>query len=292
MTAVDVSSELAGGAKLWRYLSLDKLVDILSTGELFFAPLSFFVKTDPFEGYLPAAAMNALGELARRTVTDVEFSIGDLAEHCTAAQPAVPNAARETLQRKLDDLKATPKRFFQAIMQCQTVNCWHASEVESEAMWRLYADNGKAVAIETSVDALRESIESRQSQHRVHIHRVKYLDFFDQRLKPSDCVVDGHTTPLLKRLSYKHENEVRAFIGRVPNNPREAANIDYWRPVPVRLAVDIKLLLKRVHISPYAGEPFGTSVSKLCELFGFPSGLVELSKLLSGQDELLKTFEF
>jgi len=46
MTTVDLSSELTGG-KPWRYLSLDKLVDILSTGELFFAPLSFFVETDP-----------------------------------------------------------------------------------------------------------------------------------------------------------------------------------------------------------------------------------------------------
>lgn len=292
MTTVDLSSELTGDAKLWRYLSLDKLVDILSTGKLFFAPLSFFVKTDPFEGYLPAAAMNALGELTRRTVTDVESSIRDLEEHCKRAQRDVPNAAWEILERKLDNLKATPKRFFQAIMQCQTVNCWHANEVESEAMWRLYADNRKAVAVETTVDALRESIQLHESQHRVHVYRVKYLDFFDKTLKPSDCVVEGHTTPLLKRLSYKHENEVRAFIGRVPKDPREAANIDYWHPEPVRLTVDVSTLVKRVHVSPYTGEPFGSSVIKLCELFGLPGAIVQRSKLLSGNEELLKPFEY
>jgi hypothetical protein len=38
------------------------------------------------------------------------------------------------------------------------VDWWHASGSESEAMWRLYAENGKAVAVETTLDALKESI--------------------------------------------------------------------------------------------------------------------------------------
>jgi Protein of unknown function (DUF2971) len=291
MTAVDTSKLLAGDAKLWRYLSLEKLIDLLSTGQLFFAPLSFFVKTDPFEGFLPAAAMDAIGELIQRHVRDIESFMPILEDHCKRAQLEIPGGAWEMLKRQLEDLKATPKRFFQAITQCQTVNCWHANDVESEAMWRLYADNGKAVAIETTVDALRESIRSHESQHRVHIYPVKYLDFFDKSLKPTDCVVEGHTTPLLKRLSYKHENEIRAFIGRVPNNPRESANIDYWQPAPVRLAVDVKVLVKRVHVSPYTSEPFGSGVTKICELLGLCGGIVEPSKLLSGQEELLKPFE-
>jgi hypothetical protein len=138
MTAVKTSSQLTGDAKLWRYQSLEKFIDLLSTGELFFAPLSFFVKTDPFEGYLPAAAMDALGELSRRHVRDIESFIPLFEDHCKRAQREIASGAREMLQRQLEDLKATPKRFFQAIMQCQTVNCWHANDVESEAMWRLY----------------------------------------------------------------------------------------------------------------------------------------------------------
>ena len=154
MTAVKTSNQLTGDVKLWRYQSLDKFIDLLSKGELFFAPLSFFVKTDPFEGYLPAAAMDALGELSRRHVRDIESFIPLFEDHCKRVQREIASGAREMLQRQLEDLKATPKRFFQAIMQSQTVNCWHANDVESEAMWRLYADNGKAVAIETTVDAL------------------------------------------------------------------------------------------------------------------------------------------
>lgn len=82
-------------------------------------------------------------------------------------------------------------------------------------MWRLYGDNGKGIAIETTLGALKESISTRDSAFRVHIYPVKYLDFFNDKLKPTDCVVEGHRALLLKRLSYEHEREVRAFIVHV-----------------------------------------------------------------------------
>ena len=287
MTEVCMSSQMSGNTRLWRYLSLDKLIDLLSTRHLFFAPLSSFVKTDPFEGYLPSVAMEAHAEIFRSKVQDVESFIPVFEDYCERMKIELPSAERETLQHKLEDLKAAPKRFFAAIMQCQTVNCWHANDGESEAMWRLYADNGKAVAIETSIDALKESIQCRESEHRVHIYPVKYLDFFDKAPKPSDCVVEGHLTPLLKRRSYQHENEVRAFIGRVPKDIQESGNIEYWQPTPIRLPVDVGILVKRVYVSPYASDPFESSVTNICELLGLHTGVVEPSKLLAGHEELL-----
>jgi len=291
MTAVAVSSQLAGDTKLWRYLSLDKLIDLLSKRELFFAPLSSFVKTDPFEGYLPAAAMNALAEIARPVVRDLEAFLPTLEDHRKSTGRELTNDERGALQNGLEDLKITLMRFFLPIAHCQAVNCWHANDGESEAMWRLYADNGKAVAIETTLDALRDSIQSRESAHRVHIYPVKYLDFFDKGLKPRDCLAEGHLAPLLKRRSYQHENEVRAFIGRVPKDLQEYRDIGCWRPAPVRLPVDVKTLVRRVHVSPYSSEPFESSVVKICELFGFPACVVVPSKMLSGQEELLKQLD-
>jgi hypothetical protein len=293
MTAVDTSGQLTGNTKLWRYLSLDKLINLLSIRELFFAPLSFFVKTDPFEGYLPAAAMNGLAELCRRPIRDIGSFVPTLEDHCKRTKRELTCDAREMLQHKLEDLKTAPKRFFQAIMQCQTVNCRHANDGESEAMWRLYADNGKAVAIETTVDALTKSIQSQESEHRVHIYPVKYLDFADENLNPSDCAVEGRlTTPLLKRLSYRHENEVRAFIGRVPKDLLESGKIESWQPAPITLPVDVRVLVRRVHVSPYSSEPFESSVIKICGLLGLPEGVVEPSKMLSGQEELLRPFDY
>ena len=79
---------------------------------------------------------------------------------------------------------------------------------------------------------------------------VKYLDLFDSALQPRDCVVEGHLAPLLKRISYQHEREVRAFIGEVAPNPRAGADVAFWKPAPIRLPIDVKDLVKAIHISP------------------------------------------
>jgi hypothetical protein len=154
-------------------------------------------------------------------------------------------------------------------------------------MWRLYAENGKAVSVETTVDALKESIQKRESSSVAHIYPVKYLDFFDSALRPQGCVVEGHLAPLLKRLSYQHEREVRAFIGKVAPHPRAGADVTFWKPAPIRLPIDVKALVMAIHISPYAGEPFPSSVIRICEAFGLESGIVRSSQLLSGHEELL-----
>ncbi len=194
---------------------------------------------------------------------DFESFIPVLEDHCRRTNPQFSSDQRETLLRGLKDLKTTVERFFLPIARCQTISCSHANDTESEAMWRLYADNGKAVAIETTLDALRESIQSRESGHQVHIYPVKYLDFFDKSLKPSDCVVEGrHLIPLLKRLSYRHENEVRVFIGRAPKDPQESKSLEYWKSAPIRLPVDVKTLVRKVHVSPCASGPFANSSPK------------------------------
>jgi len=81
MTEVRASKQLPGTTRLWRYLSLDKLVDLLSTSELFFPPLATFAKTDPFEGYLPSVAFDAHASISSRYVKDLELAHQQLAEH-------------------------------------------------------------------------------------------------------------------------------------------------------------------------------------------------------------------
>jgi hypothetical protein len=154
-------------------------------------------------------------------------------------------------------------------------------------MWRLYAENEKAVAVETTFDALKKSIQKGESSSLVHIYPVKYLDFFDSALQLQDCVVEGHLAPLLKRISYEHEHEVRAFIGKVAPNPRAGTDVAFWRPEPIRLPIDVKVLVKAIYTSPYAGEPFHSSVAKICEAFGVESRTVRPSRLLTGHEELL-----
>lgn len=287
MTEVQTTTQRAGDTRLWRYLSLDKLVDLLSTSELFFTPLATFAKTDPFEGYLPSVALDAFASVSRNQVNALEQSHHQVAEYRNKRGYPLTNEERKTLQASLEDYRSTYRRLLPAIAKTTMVNCWHASESESEAMWRIYAENGKAVAVETTLDALRESIQKRESSSVVFIYPVRYLDFFDSSLQPRDCVVEGHLIPLLKRISYEYEHEVRAFIAKVAPNPRAGADISFWKPAPIRLPIDVRALVKAIHISPYAEEPFPSSVVKICEAFGLKSGIVRSSRLLSGHEELL-----
>jgi hypothetical protein len=287
MTAVSVSTELDGSASLWRYMSLDKLVDLLSTSELQFAPLAWFVNSDPFEGYLPAVALEADASIFRPLVKDNELAFQLVEEHRRNIGHELTEDEKALFKSQLEDLKAAPRLYHAAIAKAISVSCWHGNKGESEAMWRLYGDSGKAIAIETTIDSLGDSIQVCESPYRVHIYPVKYLDFFDNTLSPSDCVVDGQRAPLLKRISYEHEREVRAFILRVPETPRKGLDLKSWKPEPVRIPVELSRLLKAIHISPYPGEPFPSSVMKICEKYGIPGGTVKLSKLLSGHEELL-----
>jgi hypothetical protein len=287
MTEVQASTQLAGSTKLWRYLSLDKLIDLLLTSELFFTPLAAFARTDPFEGCLPSVAFEADASMVRQVVNDVGTAYGLLAEHRKAQGCPLTIAEQETVQASLNDLKSVPRHLRLAMAKATVVNCWHAGESESEAMWRLYSENGKAIAIETTLDGLKESIQSRESASVVRIYPVKYLDFFDSTIRPIDCVIEGHRAPLLKRISYQHEREVRAFIWKIAPNPRAAIDIDFWKPEPMRLPIDVRTLIKAIHVSPYCEEPFPRSVAAVCEAFGIGSAIVQPSRLLSGYEELL-----
>ena len=81
MTVVSVSTRLEENTPLWRYMSLDKLVNLLSTNELHFTPLASFVESDPFEGYLPAVAFEADASIFRPHIEDSELAFQLVEEH-------------------------------------------------------------------------------------------------------------------------------------------------------------------------------------------------------------------
>jgi hypothetical protein len=288
MTRINVSSQLPGTARLWRYMSLDKLVDLLSTQELFFTPLASFANTDPYEGYLPKVALDAHASINKNIVAQIKIAHKELADNLQKRGRTLSDVEKQTLEAQLEHLKSSFRLIMPAIAKTIMVNCWHVSEDESEAMWRLYSENGKAVAIETTLAALSRSIELKNSSHVVHIYPVKYLDFFDSTLEPRDCVVEGHLAPLLKRRSYQHEREVRAFIAKMAPDPRTGADVSFWKPESVRVPIDLQTLVKAIYISPYATAPFPSSVLKMCELLGVGKSLVRQSKLLDGHEELIE----
>jgi hypothetical protein len=212
MTLLSTSIELGEDTSLWRYMSLDKLIDLLATQELHFTPLASFAKSDPFEGYLPAVAMDADASIFRPHVKDAESTWELVEAHRKRSGHELAEEERAVAEERIADLKGAPRLFRMAIAKSIAVNCWHINTGESEAMWRLYGDSGKGVAVETTFGALKESIAARDSAFRVQIYPVKYLDFFDTNLKPTDCVVEGHRAPLLNRRIGGREDTSSPFV--------------------------------------------------------------------------------
>lgn len=111
MTHVTISSKLGEDTPLWRYMSLDKLVDLLAEQELHFTPLATFAKSDPFEGYLPAVAMDADASIVQPIVKDAESAWQLVEEHRKSVGHALMEEERTLAEKQIVGLKRGSAHF-------------------------------------------------------------------------------------------------------------------------------------------------------------------------------------
>lgn len=282
MATVHVGKSLGDEDELWRYLSLDKFIDLVSSNSLFFAPLAWYDKTDPFEGFMPRVAMDALASIPQYFRDEQREVLARLVEQ-------LPPAAGPQLQTLLADIEAyvpSMKALYKNIVSCLMVNCWYQSPHESEAMWGLYSRQG--VAIRTRVGRLRNALVNEDPKPAVHIGAIKYLDFTDPALTAKDCMTpDGHLMGMMKRMAYAHEREVRMFI----TAERAIGDLSLHAPSSMRVAAEARGYLDEVVVSPFAGESLERSVRAVITWAGLDEGLVRRSTLLDGCDHLLDAYQ-
>lgn len=132
------------------------------------------------------------------------------------------------------------------------VSSWHASDHESEAMWRLYSPIQEAIALRSTYARLRRALPE-----CVRIHLVQYVD------KPATDGSDPLAAFFFKRKAYEHEKELRAVIDRAPPGTNAVEEPSGW-DVPV----DIGRLVERVYVSPFAQGWFFGLTGKVCKRYG------------------------
>jgi hypothetical protein len=130
----------ANSQLLWRYMTPDRLIDLLESKELFFTHLPAF--EDKLEGALTKRSRNNLSNWYRN-------------------QGSSPENAHEDVK-----LYETHHEAFYA-------NCWHMNDVESYLMWRAYADRGYAVR--TTFERVQDSFEPFAGSITGGV--VNYVDF-------------------------------------------------------------------------------------------------------------------
>jgi len=282
---VEVLKSLTDDMVLWRYMSLDKFINLLDDEGIYFAPLESYQDTDPFEGYPPAVALKAIYSLSDSTYQIASDALLK-AENLERPWPPAVEEAVATARAELKNRPAKFRSLIDALFKGTLVSCWYYSKHQSEAMWKLYGDQGKGVAIRTTVAKLKAALaqaEGNARQKTIFVGKVKYIDYSDPLITAPDCKVDGHIIPLMKRISYAHENEVRAFL----SPDIDTSNIEKFTIKPFMASCDVRSLIEGVYVSPYTSSQFLKAVQAIVGKYELLCS-VEKSDLLSGTDDLFR----
>ena len=232
---------LDGKSKLWRYMDFSKFVSLISSMSLFFCRADLF--SDPFEGSFPA--YNTI--VNRREVY------------------------KELSDEIFQYMSANRLVFSKGIREWTYINCWHANEYESAAMWNLYTKTSESIAIETTYEMLKNVLPD-----DAYLGCVKYIDYQKEWLRE-----DNLFAPFIhKRKSFEHENEVRAMFFEFPENGSVVdfgmRNSVLGRYVPVHL----NELVTAIHISPTAPDWLEEVIVNVCKKYNL-SAEVKKSDLYS-----------
>lgn len=130
------------------------------------------------------------------------------------------------------------------------VDCWHRNEVESAAMWRLYSEWDRGIAVKTTVADLKESLICPED---VSIGSVEYIDYDREHVDRRGMLA----WYLTKRNSFEHEREVRAIS--VADDPA---------PDGAYREVNVERLIGEVVVAPQSEHWFVELVQSVMARYG------------------------
>lgn len=209
---------LPDDAVLWRYMGFTKLLSLLDRSALFFCRADKL--GDPFEGSISSASQQLL----------------------------LDDRPNEPFRLEPFDLRQVPRRML--------VNCWHKSESESEAMWRLYAKDREGIAIKTVSSRFKEAFVDEQT---VYAAPVQYRDYQSEVIPFGNAMLPY----FFKRLSFQHEREVRALIYQGSSN--EAL---LYNAVGCYCEVGLTILIEEIVVAPFAENWFVDLVRSVSGRYG------------------------
>ncbi|MBU0558175.1 MAG: hypothetical protein KJ799_03640 [Bacteroidetes bacterium] len=219
-----------GNTVIWRYLSLDKFLDLIVSKELFFTNAAKM--TDKYEGLIPKRNQEYLLKQIKKEGYSLKY-----AEIESQIRLHQTNSLRELT----------------------LLNCWTISQHESYALWKIYLGGAKSgVAIKTTVGKLTRAIKNGKDpfDEDIFIAKVDYADFIKDEPENRFNVI---TT---KNKFYEYENELRLFIFHYPLS-EGSLKPPYNLSIGRRLKVDIYELIDEIYLSPFTGRWFDNTMVEL-----------------------------
>jgi hypothetical protein len=221
---------------------------LLSEQALYFACPSEF--HDPLEGYPPRIWAE---EIAKNMLQNNREFFESLQNHVTSLPPMVDSENLKLIEQanqSINNRSNVVENFWEDIrkeaISKHGVSCWHKSNDESAAKWKLYSASGQGIALESTIGQLRDSILDKEIV--VDINSVHYFS------ENNPGKYNGQHDPLfLKRNFYVHENELRAVI---PLKTKGKGTF---------VKCDLDKLISHVHVSPLVEPYFRDVVEKICK---------------------------
>ena len=127
------------------------------------------------------------------------------------------------------------------------ISCWHLNEYESAAMWSLYKKADVGIAIQSTYQRLRDSINDEYLTDFMYFTRVKYIDYENEKFDGPIGDFGDLTALFHKRKSFEHEKELRIIT---TNGLYDDSKKYIDSPPGISISVDLRMLLQRVYISP------------------------------------------
>ncbi|MCK4343306.1 MAG: hypothetical protein KAY37_16450 [Phycisphaerae bacterium] len=212
---------------IWRYLKFERFVEILKTHSVWFSrPFRF---EDKWEGLFPPSYLRRTRQYA--DANDIPFDEFD-------------HEFRKRLLRH---------------RYAHFVNCWHISDHESDAMWKLYALAPCGIAIQSTVGDVNECLRPHNSG------RVIYYDPSQDVRSPT---IFGPHDILFKRSPFSWEQEYRFWfddeelLDKIESGEEfSVGTLSYGRPVGI---TDMPRLVRKIVVAPGAYDRLIEQVRAAC----------------------------
>lgn len=221
---------------IWRYLSFEKFVNLITNQTLFFSRIDKF--PDQLEGTLPIKNKERLVD----EIKNIQLTNLDLAKSYADREEIIISTYRSY----------------------SFANCWSKYDAESIALWKIYLNGTRfGVAIQTTYEKLKKVLE--KPEYEILLGEVQYCVEVE--------ALQQQTIFLRKTPPYKFENEVRALIlnqytseGAREGKPRFEYGIE--------VKIDLVELIDKVYLPPLSPKWFEKTVSEIITKYGYNFELI------------------
>jgi len=148
------------------------------------------------------------------------------------------------------------------------LNCWHLSQHESYAMWKLYAGVDAGIAIKSTFRRLKDVLQ--MSQEHCGVGLTNY--------DTSHLEMNAVALAMYKRPHFQYESEVRAMVWR--DCQEMFFDMDSSEPLPeplparagplhVKVRVEIACLIDEVVLAPWSPPYLGDVLHDIMKAYDF-----------------------